>query len=147
MKLTHILSATVLFGTGMGTAFFMLKAYLSNNDQAMRITTRTVVLADWIFTTPAVVVQLVTGVWLTTNLGISFASTWFVVVISLYALVGACWIPVVWIQTRIRNIIDDGGSRDDYRILMRIWIALGVPAFTSVLIIFFLMVSKPGAYG
>jgi len=147
IKLVHILSATVLFGTGMGTAFFMLKAYLSRNDQAMKITTNTVVMADWVFTTPAVVIQLATGLWLTSKLNIAYDSSWFVAVISLYALVGLCWIPVVWIQIRIRNLIAGGSARDDYRQLMRVWMALGVPAFGSVIVIFYLMVSKLGAYG
>ena len=143
----HILSATILFGTGLGTAFFMLKAYLSKNDQAMRITTSTVVMADRIFTTPAVVIQLATGLWLTRKLNIPFDSWWFIVVVSLYALVGICWIPVVWIQIRIRNLIADGESRDRYQKLMRVWVALGVPAFSSVILIFYLMVSRLGAYG
>ena len=147
IKLVHILSASVLFGTGMGTAFFMFKAYLSKNDEAIAVTTRNVVMADWVFTTPAVVIQLVTGLWLTDKLNISFTSTWFIAVIGLYILVGICWIPVVWIQIRIRDLIAGGANRDDYRKLMRTWIALGVPAFASILILFFLMVAKVGAYG
>ena len=147
IKLVHILSATILFGTGLGTAFFMFKANLSKNDQAMRITTNTVVMADWIFTTPAVVIQLATGLWLTRELNIPFDSSWFITVVALYALVGICWIPVVWIQIRIRNLIAAGESRDSYQKLMRIWVALGVPAFSSVILIFYLMVSRLGAYG
>ncbi len=146
VKLVHVFSATILFGTGMGTAFFMLRAYLSKNDDAMRITTRTVVNADWIFTTPAVAIQLATGLWLTEKLNIAFDSSWFIAVISLYAVVGVCWIPVVAIQIRIRNLIAAGQGRESYEKLMRYWVALGVPAFTSVIIIFFLMVSKLGAY-
>ena len=84
-------------------------------------------MADWIFTMPAVVIQLATGLWLTTNLNIAFNSSWFVAVIALYALVGACWIPVVWIQIRIRNLIAAGASRGEYKLLMRTWMALGVP--------------------
>jgi len=144
IKLVHILSATVLFGTGVGTAFFMLKAYLSGNEEAMRITTRTVVTADWLFTTPAVVIQLATGIWLTSRLGAAFDSLWFVSVIILYAAVGLCWLPVVWIQIRIRNLLADGCGPDSYRTLMRWWIALGIPAFAGVIVIFFLMVSKRG---
>jgi len=147
IKLVHILSATILFGTGLGTAFFMFNAYRSKNDQAMRITTRTVVMADWLFTTPAIVIQLATGLWLTRKLDIPFDSSWFIVVISLYALVGICWIPVVWIQIRIRNLIADGESRDSYQKLMRVWLVLGVPAFSSIILIFYLMVSRLGAYG
>jgi uncharacterized membrane protein len=144
VKLVHILSATVLFGTGMGTAFFMLKAYLSQDDQAMRVTTNSVVMADWLFTTPAVVLQLVTGLWLTSRLGIAYDSSWFVAVLSLYLFVGLCWVPVVWIQIRIRNLIADGRPRDDYQNLMLVWIALGIPAFAAVIVIFYLMVSKTG---
>lgn len=147
IKLVHILSATVLFGTGVGTAFFMLMAYRSKNDQAMDITTRNVVIADWLFTTPAIVIQFVSGVWLTTKLNIAFDSSWFVAVIALYVFVGLCWIPVVWIQIRIRKLIAEGASRDDYKVLMRAWVALGVPAFGGVLMLFFLMISKLGAYG
>jgi uncharacterized membrane protein len=146
VKLVHILSATILFGTGMGTAFFMLKAFLSKNEEAMRVTTSTVVMADWLFTTPAIVIQFVTGLWLTTKLNIDFESTWFIAVVSLYALIGLCWVPVVWIQIRIRNLIATGHSRESYKKLMRAWVALGVPAFSSIIFIFYLMVSKLGAY-
>ena len=144
IKLVHILSAAVLFGTGLGTAFFMLRTYLSGSEEAMAITIGNVVLADWVFTTPAVVLQLGTGLWLTNHLGIPLGSVWFATVISLFVIVGACWIPVVWIQIRIRNIIAGGGDFSAYRLLMRVWLALGFAAFTSVLILFFLMVTKPG---
>ena len=146
IKLIHIVSATVLFGTGMGTAFFMLKAYLSDSDTAMLETSKHVVQADWLFTTPAVIVQLITGLWLTNYLSISLTSYWFVAVISLFVLVGACWIPVVWIQIRVSRLLQEGANRDSYRTLMRVWIALGIPAFASVLALFFMMVSKYGAY-
>lgn len=147
IKLLHILSATVLFGTGMGAAFFMLRAYRSKNDEAMAVTTRNVVLADWIFTSPAVVMQLLSGLWLTSKLGIAFDSVWFVTVISLFAFVGACWIPVVWIQRRVRDLIAAGAGRESYRKQMRTWAVLGALAFSSVIILFYLMVFKTGAYG
>lgn len=145
IMLLHILSASLLFGTGLGIAFFMFRAYLSDNREAMKVTTRNVVLADWIFTTPAIVVQLGTGLWLTWQLGIPFGSAWFIAVLSLFIFVGICWIPVVRIQIHIRQILTQGGDIADYRRLMRAWIALGIPAFTSILILFYLMVSKTGA--
>jgi len=144
IKLLHIVSATILLGTGLGTAFFMSQAYRSGNDEAMKSTTQTVVLADRLFTTPAVIVQILSGLWLTQRLGIPFTSVWFVAVIALFCLVGACWLPVVWIQIRIRELFRAGAGIDECRTLMRIWIALGVPAFTTVLILFWLMVFKPG---
>lgn len=146
IKLIHVVSATLLFGTGLGTAFFMLRAWLSNNDQAMAVTTRTVVIADWLFTTPAVVVQFITGLWLTMQLGIPFDSAWFIAVAGLFIFIGACWIPVVWIQIRIRDLIATGAARSEYTGLIRTWVCLGVPAFLSVLVLFYLMFSKAGAY-
>ena len=143
IKLLHIISATILFGTGLGTAFFMFQAYRSGNEEAMKSTTATVVLADWLFTTPAVIVQLATGLWLTYRLGIPYTSLWFVLVIGLFCLVGACWLPVVWIQIRLRNLIAAGSGIDECGPLMRVWIALGVPAFTAVLVLFGLMVYRP----
>ncbi len=144
VKLIHILSASLILGTGLGTAFFMLRAHLSQNAEAMKVTTQSVVIADWIFTTPAVVIQLLTGIWLTSKLGIPYGSVWFVSVLALFILVGLCWLPVVYIQIRIREIIRNGGTIDDYRFLMKIWIGLGIPAFASVLILIYLMVNKLG---
>jgi uncharacterized membrane protein len=130
----------------MGTAFFMLRAYLSGNEEAFSLTIKNVVIADWLFTTPAVIVQLATGLWLTDKLNIEFDSSWFMAVIGLFVLIGFCWVPVVWIQIRIRDLIANGAERGDYRNLMRAWFALGIPAFCSVLAIFYFMVSKVGAY-
>ena len=146
IKLVHIISATMLFGTGLGTAYFMLRAYLSNDAAAMAVTSKHVVTADWFFTSPAVVVQLVSGLWLTQRLGIAFDSLWFQLVIGLYVLVGACWIPVVWIQIRVRNLVESGAPKAKYQGLMRAWIVLGIPAFSGVVVLFYLMVSKYGVY-
>lgn len=143
IKLLHILSATILFGTGLGTAFFMFTSWRSDNFEAMKVTTRNVVLADWLFTTPAVVIQFLTGVWLTARLGIPFSSLWFITVMGLFILVGACWIPVVAIQIRLRNLIDAGAPAAHCHRLMKLWIALGIPAFVSVLLLFALMVYRP----
>jgi len=144
VKLLHIISASVLFGTGVGIAFFMLKAHLSGNREAIAITTLNVVLADWIFTTPAVIIQAVTGLWLTLRLSIPLNSIWFISVITLFIIVGCCWIPVVKIQIRIRNIISKGGDLAEYQGLMRTWVALGIPAFLGVLVLYFMMVTKMG---
>lgn len=144
VRLVHIVSASILFGTGLGIAFFMWRAYLSGNEEAMAVTTSNVVLADWIFTAPAVIVQAITGLWLTYKLSLPMDSLWFVLVISVFVLVGLCWIPVVRIQIRIRNIIANGGRSDEYQGLMKLWVSLGVPAFLGVLALYFLMVSKWG---
>ena len=148
VKLIHIASATVLLGTGIGIAFFMLRAYLSGSREVLQVTAANVVLADGLFTAPAVVVQLATGMWLTRELGIAFDSPWFTLVIGLFFLVGACWLPVVGIQVRIRNLSLRETPEADGSInrLMRWWIGLGIAGFLAVLGILYLMVFKAGAY-
>src|SRR3954452_9981662 len=70
LKWIHILSAIVLFGTGLGTAFHGLASNLSGDVRAIAVANRNVVLADWLFTTPAVIVQPVTGIWLAVEGGL-----------------------------------------------------------------------------
>ncbi|MEX2352721.1 MAG: DUF2269 domain-containing protein [Gammaproteobacteria bacterium] len=147
LKLLHILSATILAGTGIGTAFFMFMASRSDDIHAIAVTTRHVVLADWIFTTPAIVIQLVTGIWLMKMLGYSFTSPWFITSIGLFIFIGACWIPVVFIQYQLRAIaitqLAKSTIEPRFRQLMRRWTILGILAFTAIVVIFWIMVVKP----
>ncbi|MDH3609882.1 MAG: DUF2269 domain-containing protein [Gammaproteobacteria bacterium] len=147
LKLIHILSSTILFGTGLGTAFFMVRANISNDIQTLKTTTKSVVLADWVFTTPAVIIQPFTGFLLMKSLNYSFDSLWFYLVVGLYLLTGACWIPVVYIQSKLKDLAQATQNWDNlseaYFRLYKTWLTLGVPAFVSVLIIFYLMIYKP----
>jgi uncharacterized membrane protein len=132
-KLIHILGTVLLFGTGMGTAFFLLMAYRSRDLDAIRVTARHVVIADWLFTMPAVVVQPITGVVLMLLLGYRFDTEWFAAVVVLFMLTGACWIPVVFVQYRLRDLAIAATSFEtlpqEFHRLMRRWVVLGVPAF------------------
>ena len=105
------------------------------------------VLADWIFTAPAVVLQLATGLWLTSFLQISYGSAWLIAVLTMFALVGACWLPVVWIQIKLNQLVNadvEGTLPRQFSRWMRVWIALGVPAFLLTLVLVGMMVFKPG---
>lgn len=144
LKMIHLLSAMVLIGTGSGIAFFMFMANISKDIAALRVTTRHVVLADWLFTAPAVVVQFISGILLMNLLGYSFTSDWFVSVISLFVLIGCCWLPVVAIQYKLRALANaDQFNAQQFHYWMRIWTALGIPAFIMIVIILYLMVYKP----
>ncbi|AKS41251.1 DUF2269 family protein [Wenzhouxiangella marina] len=148
LKLIHILSATVLFGTGLGTAFAMWRADASGDIRAIAVVSRNVVLADWLFTTPAVIVQPLTGFWMLHLLGIPMSLTWVWLSLLLYVAIGLCWIPVVFIQLRVARLSAElaaAGQAPDlaYRRLMRAWYALGWPAFLATIGIFGLMVFKP----
>ena len=145
IKWLHILSSTVLFGTGVGTAFCMLMANLSRDVKAIRFATRTVVLADWVFTTPAVIIQPVTGYLLAKIAGFPMSTPWLVTAIALYVFAGACWLPVVWIQLRMRALAQAATEvmPAEYWRYSLWWLILGSLAFPAVVLIFWLMVFTP----
>jgi len=147
LKLIHILSAVVVTGTGTGIAFFMVMANRSNNPQAIYVTAKTVILGDWIFTTPAVIAQLVSGILLMNKLNYSFSSIWFYWVIGLFVLIGICWLPVLRIQYRLKQLaeqsLESNQLEPEFKRLMQLWTLLGIPAFVAISAIFYLMVFKP----
>lgn len=148
LKYIHILSSTLLFGTGLGTAFHGYLAFRTKDPRIVAAVGRSVILADWLFTAPAVVVQPVTGVTMALLASIPLTEGWLLVSIALYILVGACWLPVVWLQIKLRGIakasLESGAPlpRHYFRYLLY-WFILGWPAFAAVLAIFYLMVFKP----
>lgn len=152
LKLVHILSSTLLFGTGLGTAFFMWFTWRTGNVQAIAAASRLTVRADWCFTTPAVIVQPITGIALVHLMGFPWNSPWLVTAMALYAVTGLCWIPVVVLQMRMRNaaaLAVRTGQPLPARcaVWMRWWFALGWPAFLAVMGIFWMMVAKPVLWG
>jgi uncharacterized membrane protein len=148
LKLLHIIGAAIIFGTGLGTAFHFWLAHLSRDTRAIAGAGRSTVIADWIFTAPAVVLQPVTGALLARESGIALGTPWLAAALALYALAAACWIPVVVLQTRMARdaaaALRDGRKLPlRYRRASRLWFCLGWPAFAAVLAIFFLMIVKP----
>lgn len=148
VKWLHILSSTFLFGTGIGSAFYMLFTSISGDVRAIAVVCRHVVLADWMFTATTAVIQPVTGLYLMHLAGIPLHSTWIAWSFGLYAVAGACWLPVVWMQIKMRDMAQraahDGTPLPAlYWRYFRIWVALGIPAFFALVIVFWLMVAKP----
>ena len=148
VKWLHILSSTFLFGTGIGSAFYMLFTSLSRDVRAIAVVSRHVVLADWIFTASAGIIQPLTGAYLIYLAGFAWTSSWIMWSVALYLLAGACWLPVVWIQIRMRDMAQvaaRAGSDlpQQYWRYLRTWTLLGIPAFIAMVAVFWLMVTKP----
>lgn len=148
LKAIHVTSAAVLFGTGLGIAFFKWITDRTGNAAAIRVVSEKVVLADWLFTLPAIIVQAATGFALARLMGYPLLHGWLSWSIALFCLAGACWIPVVWLQIRMRDLARTAELEGlpvpaDYRGYARLWFWLGVPAFAAVVLVFWLMVAKP----
>jgi uncharacterized membrane protein len=149
-KAAHIICATVLFGTGIGIAFFCWFGYRgalrTGEIAALRSLLRLTVIADACFTAPAIVLQFASGLALMHLRGWPLASPWVAASIGLFLLAGACWLPVVAIQIRLRREALQASSIADlpagFHRLFRVWFALGVPAFAALIVVFYLMVAK-----
>jgi uncharacterized membrane protein len=148
LKWLHVIGATVLLGTGAGIAFFMMMANRGGDVRVIAGVTRIVVVADYVFTASAVVAQPVTGLLLARTVGYPLDTGWILASIGLYFFTGAFWLPVVWMQARMRDLAraaaDTGAALPaEYHRLYRRWFAFGFPAFTAVLAIFWLMIARP----
>ena len=148
LRWLHVIGASVLLGTGAGIAFFMLMAHLSGQARIIAHTAGVVVIADHLFTAVAVVMQPVTGAMLALETGWDLSEPWILLSIGLYVLTGMFWLPVVFIQIRLRDLARLAADQDRplgrrYHRLFRIWFAFGFPAFAAVLAILWLMIARP----
>lgn len=154
-KTVHIVSAAILFGTGLGAAFFCWFGYRwairRREIEALRAMLRLTVIADACFTAPAVMVQAATGMLLLHLHGWSFSSPWALAAWALFIFVGLCWLPVVAIQLSLSREAERARSVADlterFHSRFKVWVALGVPAFLAMILIFYVMVAKPFRLG
>lgn len=148
LKYLHVLGAIIILGTGTGIAFFMLMAHLSRDPDFIGRTGSVVVQADKLFTATAVAIQPLTGYLLMRETGNLFSEGWMVASLILYGVAGMFWLPVVWIQARMRDIALEAAAAGTslpqrYHYLFRIWFLFGFPGFGSVMAILWLMIAKP----
>lgn len=148
IKLLHIISAAVLFGTGLGTAFYMLYVNRQNNTFLIAKATAAVVIADWFFTLTSGLLQALTGFIMVYLKGYSLLSFWVCGSILGYIIAGICWAPVVWLQMRCRDLAFAATKNNtplsiEYDYYFRIWLLLGIPAFIALIGVFYLMTNKP----
>ncbi|MBR0641577.1 DUF2269 family protein [Plastoroseomonas hellenica] len=148
LKFLHVIGATVLFGTGAGIAFFMLLAHRTGDAVVVAGVARIVVIADLVFTATAVVAQPVTGILLAWEAGYALTEGWILLSVALYLVTGAFWLPVVWMQARMRDLARASVAAGQplpaaYHRLFRWWFAFGFPAFAAVMAILWLMIARP----
>nr|WP_247310402.1 DUF2269 domain-containing protein [Ralstonia pseudosolanacearum] len=148
IKTIHILSSVLMVGTGFGTAFYLFFANRSRSVEAIAVVSRLVVKADWWFTTPTVIIQPLSGAYLIYRAGYPLDSFWLVASLGLYAVAGICWLPVVWYQIKMGRLAiaaheQHAALPDLYWKYARRWELLGYPAFSAMVIVYFLMVLKP----
>ena len=149
IKIAHIISASVLFGTGLGTAFYMFYVNSQENIGLIAKATRQVVFADWVFTGSSGIIQFLTGMWMVYLKGYSMGHVWIWGALLGYSVAGCCWIPVVYLQIKCQRLaelalVTKQPLSKAYRKAVKLWILLGIPAFISLIVVYYLMVNKIG---
>lgn len=144
----HVLGAIVILGTGTGIAFFMLMAHRTGEAAFIARTAEVVVIADFIFTLSAVVLQPVTGALLMWLSSTAITEGWLLTSLAFYAVAGLFWVPVVFMQIEMRDLARAAAAHGTplpsrYFVLFRRWFLFGIPGFGSVMAILWLMIAKP----
>ena len=147
LKYFHIISAILLFGTGLGSAFYKWMADRSGNINHIAITNKNVVLADWLFTTPTVIFQPISGIWMASLVGLPLTTPWIMYSLILYVIAGACWLPVVYLQIKMQKIANHALENNkelpkQYWKYAKLWFVLGIPAFIAMVLVVLLMTLK-----
>jgi uncharacterized membrane protein len=147
-KWLHVLSSTILFGTGIGTAFYIFFGTRASDATVAAAFMRWAVIADWLFTATTIIFQPLSGYYLISLLGISWSARWISWSVALYVLAALCWLPVVWLQIRLRDLAVEAAGNGEplpplFWKLRRLWVGLGVPALFAFLAVFYLMIAKP----
>jgi uncharacterized membrane protein len=148
LKWIHVLSSTVLFGFGAGSAWYFWNAHLSGDAPTIAKVGRLVVRADWIFTGSSGLLQPISGVLLARSAGYSLTESWLVAAYALYFVAFVCWAPVVWLQIRATRLAEQATQTGtplgaEYRRVVRWWFALGWPAFLGLTATYWLMIARP----
>lgn len=148
IKIIHVISSAILFGTGMGTALYMFCVNRQDNIELIARATKQVVFVDWVFTGSSAIIQFITGIILITLKGYSPFSFWIVGSVMGYVIAALCWFPVVYFQMRCRDLAFEALANkkslpEEYARCYRAWWILGIPAFLALMGVFYLMVNRP----
>ena len=148
LELLHILGAMVLFGSGLGIAFFMVAASRSGNVALIAGTARIVVIADIALMATAFVLQPITGLGMAHIAHIHLWQSWIAISLGLYAVIGLLWLPGFWLRLQMREMAATALAAgtplpERYRQFMRLWYWCGAPGFVAIITILYFMVTQP----
>ena len=148
LLLIHIASVILLLGVGGGSAFYKFMADRSGNLEVIVHTNKMVVLADWLFTTPSVILQPITGIMLIHVMGISWETPWLFFSIILYIFSITLWLVAVYLQIKMKNLAIETQHKNEildnkYFRLVKYWTWLGLFSAFMMAVIFYFMLFKP----
>ncbi|MBL4735110.1 MAG: DUF2269 domain-containing protein [Flavobacteriales bacterium] len=143
LKLIHIVSATLMIGAGIGSAFYLFLSYKRYQASTLKDVLKLVVMADSVFTAPSIIIQFITGLMLSNMLSLT-STDWFLIVMGVSGLILVMWLRAAFLQIKLRKILEkENEITPEFHYLMKVWFYLGVPSFLGALYLYYLMVYKP----
>ncbi len=145
----HILAAVIFMGNIITAAFWKTRADRSGSLEAIALTTRAVLQADYVFTGPGIVLLLITGIWMVGLTDFArFQEPWLGGSLFLLIVTGIIWAGILLpLQIRLARLAREGaasGALDpNYRRASRQWAMFGGIATLLPVVILFLMVLRP----
>jgi len=148
VKWIHIVSTTVFFATGFGTAVQMWLAHRGGDVQAIASMAKNVVRVDLTFTAASGLVLPITGAILVSMAGFPAGAPWLITSYILYTIAFICWATATKLRMKVRDTAALAAFRgealpDCYYRYMRWWLQLSWPAFIALLVVFYLMLAQP----
>ncbi|MCY1522189.1 hypothetical protein D9M68_570340 [compost metagenome] len=148
LKIIHGLLAAVLLGTALGGLFFARRAWKSGNLEQIASTFASLVRLELGFIAVSAVLLPLSGLALAWVGGWPLGQVWLLWSAGLYLVAALCWLPLFWLQVRIRNearrALLEGrplARQIAGHMATRVWLAL--LALALLVAVYALMVVKP----
>jgi uncharacterized membrane protein len=141
LRLLHLLAAAVLFGMRIVGGWYFARALRTREPAIIANVAHAGVIAELLLTTPAVVIQLLTGLALADGLGLSLATPWIAIALGVFIAVGVIWLPLLWIEYRIATLAAASALSTRWWVVW--WYILEWTMLFGVLVLFWLMVYRP----
>ncbi|MFO0566956.1 MAG: DUF2269 domain-containing protein [Polyangiaceae bacterium] len=147
LKTIHVLGAVLFLGTGLGSAYYKLRARASGQVSVIAWCDREVVRADWCFTVPAGLLMPTTGLWMALLYRMPLTTPFVWQALLGYGIAGVTWLPAAFLQIRMRELSARAAASNEplpdgwYR-AQRTWTLLGIPSFGITMAVVWMMVSK-----
>ncbi|MDQ0115862.1 DUF2269 family protein [Paenibacillus harenae] len=144
----HLLGVLLMAGNIITAAFWKIRADLAGNPIVIHQAAKNVMIADYAFTIPGLVMIIVSGGAMASESGVTWTGiNWLTLSLILLSVTGIIWLAILIPLQRkmIRSSADGiktGTISAEYRRASRQWAIYGVAATLLPIIILYLMVMK-----
>nr|WP_248930850.1 DUF2269 family protein [Paenibacillus hamazuiensis] len=144
----HLLGVVLFVGNIVTAAFWKVRADIKGDLNAIHQAARNVMIADWVFTLPGLVLIIVSGILMAVERGYTMNGFhWMTLSLLLFGLTGVIWLAVLIPLQRgmIRHSaasLQAGKLLSEYHKASLYWAVFGVLATLLPVVILFLMIFK-----